>query len=497
MYGVGAELLTIARRWELHSGRDSGRGTRTHPAARQSVYHPKKGVSMDPRLEKERLLTAVPIEPEVIEQASLVLKEGRRKLGLGPSVITSLVVGLCHFSWTRTIDTLAVKLAGDGNPMLMANPDFVLKVGADQLVFGLSHEAYHLLLVHLYTDPELMKNQNWITATEACINHRITRHLKLPLIEVDGKVAIVDPDKVYESYRNQAKKVNMTPVAKDQFFETDLGAFAHLESLPKQIQPKGNGGCVHASDASGGDGDPNAPMDPNEVGKFMEKILSGAIQAAKNGRVGAKEEILAWMDASPEASQMWGDLGAGVLRGETTKSRKTDLWERWTAEAMASRMAEGNRWRYNKKLPWDPRVAANGREPKKHGAVFVDASGSMHQAILDRVASLIGELDNIEIEWHSFDGEVWPFTIGEGFRGGGGTSFQIIDNHLAEGGLKQGATDPCCEDDQDFVLVITDGYAPHIAPRDPDRWIWLITPGGDSWPQDSGMSCREIDLENS
>lgn len=451
---------------------------------------------MDPRLEKERLLTAVEIEPEVISEASLILAEARRKLGLGPSIITSIVVGLCHFAWTRTIDTLAVKLTGDGNPMLMANPDFVKKIGADQLVFGLSHEAYHLLLVHLYCDPDLMKNQNWITATEACINHRIKKHLGLPLIvDEEGKVIIVDPDKVFDSYRTTAKKAEMTPISKELFFDTDLACFASLESLPKPIQPKGSGGCVHASDGNGS-GDSQAPMDPTEVGKFMEKVLSSAINAAKNGRPGAKEEILNWMDSSPEASQKWGDLGAGVLRGETTKSRKTDAWVKWTADAIATRMSDGSRWRYNKKIPWDPRVAANGREPKKHGAVFVDASGSMQSEVLDSVSAMIGELDNIEIEWHSFDGEVWPFNVGEGFRGGGGTSFQIIDDHVQEGGLKQGSKEACCEDDLDFVLVVTDGYAPHITPVDPDMWIWLVTPGGDSWPENAGMSCRVIDFVN-
>jgi hypothetical protein len=118
----------------------------------------------------------------------------------------------------------------------------------------------------------------------------------------------------------------------------------------------------------------------------------------------------------------------------------------------------------------------------------------MQPAILDRVAALIGELDNIEVEWHSFDGEVWPFVIGEGFKGGGGTSFQIIDDHIQEGAPRHGEAEPCCEEEQDFVLVITDGYAPHIMPREPDKWIWLITPGGDPWPLDAGMSCREVEL---
>jgi hypothetical protein len=448
---------------------------------------------MDPKLEKKRLLEEIYIEPEVLAEAQEVLIKARRKVGLGPSVITSIVVGLCHFAWTRTIGTFAVKLTGDGNPMLMVNPDFAIKIGPDQSVFALSHEAYHLLLVHLYVDPALMQNQNWVTATEACINYRITKHLGLPLISVDGKVAIVDPNSVYDRWRKAMQAANLPVVSKDQFFETDLGCFAYLESCPKEIPPYGRGqgpgdqgGCVHAGGHGDGDGGQNpAPLDPTEVGKFMEKVLGQSVQAAKNGRKGAKEEILNWVDASPEASKMWGDVGAGTLRGETTTSRKTDLWEKWTADAMASRMADGTRWKYNKKLPFDPRVSANGREPRKHGSVFVDASGSMHQTFLDKVAALIGELDNIEIEWHSFDGEVWPFEAGEGFRGGGGTSFQIIDDHVQT-----------LEEEQDFVLVITDGYAPHITPTDPDKWIWLISPGGDCWPQDAGMLCREVDLDN-
>ena len=449
---------------------------------------------MDARIEKKRLLEAIPIEQEVLDEAILAIKESRRYLGLGPSVITSIVVGLCHFTFTRTIDTFAVKLASDGNPMLMINPDFLIKIGPQQAVFALSHEAYHLLLVHLYTDPELMKNQNWVLATEACINYRIKKHLKLPLIQIDGKVVIVDPDKIYDSYRQGMKKVEKEPVSKDDFYATDIGCFAHLEGLPKPISSK-QGGCVHFSDSQNGNG--NAPLDPTEVSKFMDKVLSGAIQSAKNGRQGAKEEILNWMDSSPEASQTWGDLGAGTLRGETTKSRKTDLWEKWTSDVIGSKLRDGNRWKYNRKIHWDPRVSANGKQPHKHGAVFIDASGSMQQEVLDRVSGMIGDLDNITVEWHSFDGSVWPFATGEGFKGGGGTSFHIIEDHIVNQTLADGSTEYCCDDDLDFVLVITDGYAPELLPSDPDKWIWLIVPGGTTWPLDAGMSCREIDPINS
>lgn len=451
---------------------------------------------MDPKLEKQRLFEAVEIDEETLASASKLMKEARRKLGLGNSIITSIVVGMCHFVFTRApgIDTFAVKLTGDGNPMLMVNPDFLLKIGADQAVFALSHEAYHLLLVHLYTDPELMKNPNWVTAQEAVINHRIKEHLELPLIKIDGKVAIVDPDNVYDRYRDGMKKQDMTPVSKKAFYETDMGCFAHLQMLPKPLQPKGMGACVHASDADGNSGGEGAPMDPSEVSKFMDKVLAGAVQSAKNGRPGAKEEIVGWMEASPEASQMWGDMGAGVLRGETTKTTKTDMWAKWTSEAMASRMRDGNRWRYNRKVPWHPRVSASGKQPKKYGAVFVDASGSMHPAVLEKIAAMIGDLEDIDVEWHSFDGTVWPFGAGEAIRGGGGTSFHIIEDHVVRGGTKSGAEEACCEEDLDFVLVLTDGYAPELDPSEANKWIWLIVPGGSTWPLDRGMSCRMIDI---
>jgi predicted metal-dependent peptidase len=458
---------------------------------------------MDPKKMKETLLRTQPdgslgdpIEEATLKQAAELMSSTRRHLGLSDTPFTSIIMGLCHFAWTRAIDTFAVTLAADGNALLMVNPDFLIKIGDEQAVFALAHEAYHLLMRHLYMDPELSKNQNWTIATEACINYRIRKHLDLPLIQVDGKVAVVDPDKVYDRWRDAMKKAGLDTVSKDDFFATDIGCLGYLELCPKQLQPKGMNSCVHASGDAGSGGSDAAPVDSEQAGKLVDKVLQATVQAAKNGRPGAKEEVLAWMDASPEASQTWGDIGANTLRGETTKSRKTDLWEHWTAEALASKLREGTRWRYNRKIPWDPRVSANGRQPRKHGSVFIDTSGSMPQPVIDKIAALVGELDNIEIVWHWFDAAIGGFEAGENLGGGGGTSFHIIDEHIRDGSVVSGSGEACCEDDQDFVLVITDGYAAELVPENPDVWIWLITPGGNTWPEKYGMSCREVDLDD-
>jgi hypothetical protein len=457
---------------------------------------------LDPKILKDRLFNSVFIESETHEEATELYRQSKLKLALSRSTISSVVMGLCHQVFTRDpqFETYAVQLAGDGIPLLTINPDFQKMIGPEQGLFALMHEAMHLMLRHLYTDPSLRENPNWITATEACINWRITRHYGVPLIKdpATGEVLIVDPDKVYDQYRDGCKKAGIQHVSKEEFYSTDLTCLRELDRLPKPPKPKSVVICIHGKPSDGdGDGDGQgsggAPMDDEEVQKFMDRVLAGTIQAAKAGNESARDEVLRWMDSSPEAAKAWGSLGAGALRGQTLTTKAPSQWEKWTADIVGSKVEDANRWKYNKKLSAiDPRVSARGKQPRRHGSVFVDASGSMHQDVLDRVAAIIGDIDEIDVDWHSFDGAVWPFKTGEAFQGGGGTSFQVIDDHVREGG---DSFEDDCEADPDFVLVITDGYAPHIIPRDAESWIWLIVPGGDAWPSEAGMSCRHIELD--
>jgi len=458
---------------------------------------------MDTHIEIKRLLTAIPIEQNVIDKAREVYDHSVRKLALGNSVIANLIFTAAHLAWTRTIPTLAVKIAGDRNVMLMANPDFVIKhsvgksgeIKCEPMLFALSHEAYHLLLAHLRTDPALMRIGNCITATESYINEQVNVKLGHEYIkDEEGNIVVVDANSVFNRCVKAYKDAGLTAPTRADFYATDLACFGYLEGCPKTIPPhprgssNGEHGCVHASE----DGHSTAPIDAEQVGKVMEEILVGAIEAAKKGNARAKEEILAWVDATkddPKISQMWGTLGAGALRGETTTTRKTDLWEQWTAEAIASKMNEGTRWKYNHRITHEDRISPIAPESRKRGYVFIDASGSMSNEFIEKISALVGSVDNIDIQWRSFDGVVSKFAPGEPLIGGGGTSFQIIEDHINT------------EDEEyDFVLVITDGYAPHIMPENtinggPDKWIWLITPGGDTWPEKAGMHCREIDLD--
>lgn len=452
--------------------------------------------SVDPYLMKRRLAEAVPIESDLLEEVEATLKQSLTKLACSPAQVASIVIAWCHKVFTRVeqYDTFAVQLAGDGLPLLTVNPDFIKRIGPDQAVVALVHEAEHLKLRHLYTDPDLWEDPLFVLACEVMINYRIVNLYRMPLIRdlVTGEVIIVDPEKVFESYRAALKRIGATPASRDVFFTSDIECLRELRRMPKPPKAKGVGTCVHASEGEDPEGSGGAaPLDPEEVKRFMDKVISEAITAAKAGNRAAFDELNAWMDSSPEARKVWGDLGAGSLRGETMQVKAPSQWQRWTADAIGTRLEDAHRWRYNKKLSAiDPRVSPRGQQPRRHGSVFIDASGSMHQSLLDEIAQIVGEVDELDIDWHTFDGDVWPFRTGEAFRGGGGTSFQVIDDHVSEGG--DGGDDEC-EAEPDFVLVITDGYAPKIQPRDADSWIWLIVPGGDAWPAEAGMSCWQLD----
>ena len=86
-------------------------------------------------------------------------------------------------------------------------------------------------------------------------------------------------------------------------------------------------------------------------------------------------------------------------------------------------------------------------------AVYLDASGSVPDWVVDQVAATVGPIPDTEVAWHTFDHEVHPFEPGQPLVGGGGTDFHAVVEHA-------GALDPS----PDAVLVLTDGLAPPVRP---------------------------------
>ena len=102
-------------------------------------------------------------------------------------------------------------------------------------------------------------------------------------------------------------------------------------------------------------------------------------------------------DGRTRTSRIWGSLGAGVLRGETARTRRVDWWQRWLVDVLGSKLREGERLVYPKKrgavlaaLGHDPMLSRRGPERDKVVVIAYDTSGSMPHGVVEWLTELVG-----------------------------------------------------------------------------------------------------------
>ncbi|AJT62911.1 hypothetical protein T261_1225 [Streptomyces lydicus] len=436
-----------------------------------------------------------PAEPAVVEEARRLKEAALLDFGLTDSVVASWIYAKCHHQIpTTAVATAAVMASGDGTCPLLYNPDFFVRLGLEGVKFVLFHESRHLVHRHLFADPELRDDPVFTLAAEVSINHvalvRLGRK-ELPLL--DGAPTGVDPREVHRDYVADLTDQGLEPLGYDDFVETDMSVFRELKRMKQPPTPPAV--CVHLTDSAMG-------SDQETIDEAVSSALLNTLLAARRGHPGAERELLDLMDrtdgTSEHATKMWGRLGAGALRGETARTGKVDWWQRWLVDVLASKLREGERLVYPKKrgallaaLGHDPVLSRRGPEREKVLVIAYDTSGSMPDGVVAWLTKLVGEIDGVTAHWLSFDGVVMPFRPGERVYGGGGTSFQAVADYV-EG---RTAVDGRLFDEiPDAVVMLTDGYAPAITPAEPDKWIWLITEGGDDWPDHHTpqMACHRV-----
>ncbi|MFF4895039.1 hypothetical protein [Streptomyces sp. NPDC001068] len=436
-----------------------------------------------------------PADPETVARARRLKEAALLDFGLTESAVASWLYSKCaHQIPTTAIDTAAVVASGDGSCLLLYNPDFFVGLGLDGVKFVLFHEARHLVHRHLLADPELREDPVFTLAAEVSVNHvalvRLGRD-ELPLL--DGRPTGVDPRTVYDAYRADLTAHGLEPLAYERFAETDMRIYGELKRMCDPPVPPPL--CPHLVTGL-------IPADQETVDAVTSSALLNSLLAARRGHAGAERELLDLMDRTQEgsarAAKLWGNLGAGMLRGETGRTGTVDWWQRWLVDVLGSRLRDGERLVYPKKrgallaaLGQDPVLARRGPVREKVLVIAYDTSGSMPGRVIDWLTRLVGRIDGVTAHWLSFDAVVMPFAPGERVYGGGGTSFQAVADYV------EGRTEVAgrrCEVTPDAVVVLTDGYAPPVTPAEPEKWIWLITEGGDDWPErhTPAMDCHRV-----
>ncbi|MFF0014010.1 hypothetical protein [Streptomyces sp. NPDC005374] len=437
-----------------------------------------------------------PADSAVVEEARRLKEAALLDFGLTESAVASWLYAKCrHQIPTTAIDTAAVVASGDGTCLLLYNPGFFVALGLDGVKFVLFHEARHLVQRHLFADPEQRADPVFTLACEVSINHVALVRLgrpELPLL--DGRPTGVDPRRVHDAYVRDLTEHGLEPVPYETFTETDLRVYGELKRMHDPPGPERRM-CVHLREGG-------VPADQETIDAVASSALLNSLLAARRGHTGAERELLDLMgrteDGDTRTARIWGSLGAGVLRGETTRTRAVDWWQRWLVDVLGSRLSDGERLVYPKKrgallaaLGRDPMLSRRGPVREKVLVVAYDTSGSMPDHVVEWLTRLVGRIDGVEAHWLSFDAEVMPFKPGERVYGGGGTSFQAVADYV------EGRTEVAgrrFDVTPDAVVMLTDGYAPPITPAEPDKWIWLITQGGDDWPDTHtpAMDCHRV-----
>lgn len=462
---------------------------------------PTKSLTGAVELRDWRRLLDDPPDPAVTEKGRLLKEAAMLDFGVRESAIASWLYTKCHQQIpTLAVETAAVVASGDGSCVLLYNPGFFAGIGADGVRFVLFHEARHLIHRHLYVEAELREDPVFTLAAEVSINHVVMLRLraKLPTLlkgEVREPVGI-DPREIHARYEVDLRAQGLEPLSYKRFVETDMSVYGELKRMSDPPVPAEFGAvCPHL--VIGG-----LPLDEETVGGVVEGVLADVLRAALRGEGIARDEILHLADrsegGSDRVSKLWGRLGLGALRGRTEPTRRVEWWKRWLTDTLASKLRDGERLIYPRKhgmvllaLGHDPMLSRRGRERTKVVVVAIDTSASMSQRVIDWLLTLIGRTDGVETHWLSFDGEVMPFVAGEPVRGGGGTDFGKVVEYV-EGRREVGGKR--CEVEPDAVIMVTDGHAPQVTPARPENWIWLITDGGDDWPDRHSppMACHRV-----
>ncbi|GHF43818.1 vWA domain-containing protein [Streptomyces griseosporeus] len=437
-----------------------------------------------------------PADPGVVAEARRLKEAALLDFGLTESAVASWLYAKCrHQIPTTAVDTAAVVASGDGTCLLLYHPGFFVGLGLDGVKFVLFHEARHLVHRHLLAEPELREDPVFELAAEVSVNHvaliRLERE-ELPLL--DGRPTGVDPRRVYEAYTADLTAHGLQPVPYETFTETDMRVYGELKRMhhPPVPDPRL---CLHL-------GEDGVPLDQRTIDEITSSALLNSLLAARRGHAGAERELLDLMgrteEGSARAARLWGNLGAGLLRGETARTRTVDWWQRWLVDVLGSKLRDGERLVYPKKrgallaaLGQDPMLARRGPVREKVLVIAYDTSGSMPDHVVRWLTDLVGRIDGVEAHWLSFDAVVMPFRPGERVYGGGGTSFQAVADYV-EGRTEVGGRR--LDVTPDAVVVLTDGYAPPISPAEPEKWIWLITQGGSEWPETHtpAMACHRV-----
>ncbi|MBI2449286.1 hypothetical protein HYV49_03235, partial [Candidatus Pacearchaeota archaeon] len=344
-----------------------------------------------------------------------------------------------------------------------------------------AHEAIHIVFCHVFLIAKKIKeirNEKDKNQINTKINEFITK--------INIAADCVVNDSLVNLY-NFSKIMEKTILFGKQIVGTDCHNLS-IQSVYKLLPKDKTANTLDIHDwESFLDGNGNVKKE------FAQKIKDFFDRNCDNSALSDKEEFLieeSLKSFKEESGSILAGTGKlGQKRSIVKVSRKYIRFDKLLFDLTDSKIVEDKWNRQNRKLSCVyPKIILPKYEQKEVETIFVaiDASGSIDKNALSLFVDVICNTSKkFKIKAVSFDVGVYDFDIysGDWPKGGGGTSFQAIEDYI----VKEFKQHP------KVVCVLTDGRGDFVKPKYKDRWVWFL------YGSSSKVYCknmRTFDLKN-
>ncbi len=401
-------------------------------------------------------------------------------------------LGKPHF--TDGVRTACIAVGADEHVLFLFNRNFFDGLAGTPLVFVLLHEALHLALAHHQRQGQRIAAV-WNISCDLVVNQFLLHQVGFC---TGSSAQWADFIATAITFENLGLAGGLQ--ARDMTAEQVYGLL--LTNLPKLHKQYGQvRACdehAWAQEAGENSGQSTSPpsvdrapakLGPHDRHKDEEQADERRqVELDGFGRQ-IKDIFRLWMPG-------WSPDGAGELREVLKVAPPVVDWERILRQRIEHCLHSGYEQRWappNRKIAWlYPNVllpAELDLERLRPSVLLaIDASGSVSQDGLSKLLAVARSIppDRAQVSAIIFDTIIHELDLEAELTsvpGGGGTSFQCIEDHARR--LKKYPS---------LIAVLTDGLAPAPQVLHSNRWFWLITETGSSERIESvGAHCQIAD----
>lgn len=402
--------------------------------------------------------------------------------------------------------------------MFIFNPDFAEKLTDEQFAYVVSHEAFHVLHLHVFllkTKFDEMKKsgksnieisqfqRRFNIAADCVVNDSLSFIYDLPTfkylgwmefsvkkpttlqdictsLKFDNLDDVLDMNPDISSVTAKLKKGQRVKIPSKIYYGPDTVGVECWDLTVEDVLnlfPKDKSKQMDQD----GDGVENHPWDSffDESGNLNREFVDAIKDIIKDNMENSflsdeEQEMLEDMKEGMEQcsdayASKAGSEALGAKRPIDNLTKDAINWNRILFKLTNSNKST-ERWDKlnNQLVSVYPDVVLPYIEDEEKEDIFVaiDSSGSISMKALTLFVSILKNTPRkFNIKSISFDNKCYEYDVRKGGRppGGGGTSFDIIERYLQN--LKKYPK---------AVFVLTDGDGNNVDPQYPDRWVWLL-----------------------